>query len=86
MPDEEEIHRNKFPNKTYITPQVPTLEGPLRIASKVIDSEGAYYAKVKNEIVLRRTPSARIEIIAKFLEDDRKLTVLTIQQFNGNNG
>ncbi|MGJ7553314.1 Shedu immune nuclease family protein [Variovorax sp. RB3P1] len=86
MADEEEIHRNKLPTKTYISPQVPTLEGPLRIASKVIDSEGAYYAKVKKEIVLRRTPSARIEIVAKFLEDDRKLTVLTIQQFNGNNG
>lgn len=86
MADEEEIHRNKLPNKTYISPQVPTLEGPLRIASKVIDSEGAYYAKVKKEIVLRRTPSARIEIVAKFLEDDRKLTVLTIQQFNGNTG
>jgi hypothetical protein len=86
MADEEEIHRNKLPKKTYISPHVPTLEGPLRIASKVIDSEGAYYAKVKKEIVLRRTPSARIEIVAKFLEDDRKLTVLTIQQFNGNNG
>ena len=86
MADEVEIHRNKLPNKTYISPQVPTLEGPLRIASKVIDSEGAYYAKVKKEIVLRRTPSARIEIVAKFFEDDRKLTVLTIQQFNGNNG
>lgn len=86
MADEEEIHRNKLPNKTYISPQVPTLEGPLRIASKVIDSEGAYYAKVKKEVVLRRTPSARIEIVAKFLEDDRKLTVLTLQQFNGNNG
>lgn len=86
MADEEEIHRNKLTNKTYISPQVPTLDGPLRIASKVIDSEGAYYAKVKKEIVLRRTSSARIEIVAKFLEDDRKLTVLTIQQFNGNNG
>jgi len=86
MADEEEMHRNKLPNKTYISPQVSTLEGPLRIASKVIDSEGAYYAEVKKEIVLRRTPSARIEIVAKFLEDDRKLTVLTIQQFNGNNG
>ena len=86
MADEEEIHRNKLTNKTYISPQVPTLGGPLRIASKVIDSEGAYYAKVKKEIVLRRTPSARIEIVAKFVEDDRKLTVLTLQQFNGNNG
>lgn len=86
MADEEKIHRNKLTNKTYISPQVPTLDGPLRIASKVIDSEGAYYAKVMNEVVLRKTPSARIEIVAKFLEDDRKLTVLTLQQFNGNNG
>ncbi|RYX92906.1 MAG: DUF4263 domain-containing protein [Comamonadaceae bacterium] len=86
MADDEEIHRNKLPGKTYISPQVPTMSGPLRIASKVLDSEGAYYAKVKKEVVLRRTPSRRIEIVAKFLEDDRKLTVLTLQQFNGNNG
>lgn len=86
MADEEEMHRNKLPNKTYISPQVTTLDGPLRIASKIIDSEGAHYIKVKKEIVLRRTPSARVEIVAKFLEDDRKLTVLTLQQFNGNNG
>ena len=86
MANEEEIHRNKLTGKTYISPQVPTLNGPLRIASKVIDSEGAYYAKVKKEVVLRRTPTARTEIVAKFLEDDRKLTVLTLQQFNGNNG
>lgn len=86
MPDEEEIHRNKLTNKTYISPQIPTLNGPLRIASKVIDSQGAYYARVKKEIVLRKTPSARTEIVAKFLEDDRKLTVLTLQAFNGNTG
>ncbi|WP_219211911.1 Shedu immune nuclease family protein [Variovorax boronicumulans] len=86
MADDEEIHRNKLTGKTYISPQIPTLNGPLRIASKVIDSEGAYYAKVKKEVVLRRTPAARTEIVAKFLEDDRKLTVLTLQQFNGNNG
>ena len=67
MADEEEIHRNKLTNKTYISPQVPTLNGPLRIASKVIDSDGAYYAKVKNEVVLRRTPTARTEIVAKLL-------------------
>lgn len=86
MADEEGIFRNKLTGKTYISPQVPTTNGALRIASKVIDSEGAYYAKVKKEVVLRRTPTARTEIVAKFLEDDRKLTVLTFQQFNGNNG
>lgn len=86
MADDEEIYRNKLTGKSYISPQIPTMNGPLRIASKVIDSEGAYYAKVKKEIVLRRTPTARTEIVAKFLEDDRGLTVLTLQQFNGNNG
>lgn len=86
MVGEEEIHNNKLPNKTYISRSVPTADGPLRIASKVIDSEGAYYAKVKKEVVLRRTPKARTEIVAKFLEDDRNLTVVTFQQFNGNNG
>lgn len=86
MADDEEIYRNKLTGKSYISPQIPTMNGPLRIASKVIDSEGAYYVKVKKEVVLRRTPTARIEIVAKFLEDDRGLTVLTLQQFNGNNG
>lgn len=47
MADEEEIHRNKLTGKTYISRQVPTLNGPLRIASKVVDSEGAYYTKTQ---------------------------------------
>lgn len=86
MYDESEIHRNKLTSKTYVSPQVATKEGALRIASKVIDSEGLHFAKVKDEIVLRRTETGRIEIVAKFLEDSRNLTVLTIQSFNGNTG
>lgn len=86
MPNEEEIHRNKQIGKTYISPRIPTAGGPLRIASKVLDSEGLEFAKVKNEVVLRRTPAGRTEIIAKFLEDDRQLTVVTLQAFNGNTG
>lgn len=46
MDDEAEIHRKEIPGKTYISPAVATAEGPLRIASKVIDSEGLHYAKV----------------------------------------
>lgn len=86
MDDEAEIHRNKVPGKTYISPAVATTDGPLRIASKVIDSEGMHYAKVKQEVVLRRTKNGRTEIIAKFLESDRKLRVVTLQAFNGANG
>lgn len=83
---ELDIHTNKIPTKTYISPRVNTAAGPLRIASKVVDSEGLHFAKVKNEILLRRTVTGRTEIVAKFLEDDRRLTVVTIQAFNGNTG
>lgn len=86
MPDEFEIHQNKLSDKTYISPRVETIQGPIRIASKVIDSEGMHFAKVRNEVVLRRTPSGRKEIVAKFLEADRQLTVVTLQAFNGNTG
>lgn len=86
MDDEVEIFNNKVVGKSYISPAVPTAEGPLRIASKVIDSEGLHYAKVKDELVLRRTATKRVEIRAKFLETDRNLRVLTLQSFNGNNG
>lgn len=84
MSNEAKIHKNKLPNKTYISSRVETEQGFLRIASKVIDSEGLHFAKVKNETVLRRTPTGRTEIIAKFLEDNRQLTTLTLQAFNGN--
>lgn len=84
MNDKAEIHRSKIPGKTYVSPSIPTKNGALRIASKVIDSEGLYYAKVKQEVVLRRTEKGRTEIIAKFLEDDRNLRVVTLQAFNGN--
>jgi hypothetical protein len=87
MDDEEQIHRNKLPIKTYISPRIciDAHEG-VRIASKVIDSDGLHYATVKKEIVLRRTEKGRTEIIAKFLESTRGLRVLTIQAFNGQTG
>ena len=86
MTDEAEIHANKRTDKTYVSPRIPTIRGALRIASKVIDSEGMHFTTVKDEVLLRRTPSGRTEIIAKFLEDDRNVTVLTLQSFNGNSG
>jgi hypothetical protein len=86
MEDEVEFFKNKVPGKTYISPAVPTFEGALRIASKVVDSEGLHFAKVKDEVVLRRTETGRTEIRAKFLESNRKLRVVTLQSFNGNSG
>lgn len=87
MHDEEKIHRNKLPGKTYISSRVDLGEGEnLRIASKVIDSEGLHYATVKKEVVLRRTEKGRTEIIAKFLESTRGLSVVTLQAFNGEKG
>ena len=86
MTDDYEIHKNKLADKTYVSGGIPTNGGPLRIASKVVDSEGLQFAKVLNEVVLRRTPTGRTEIVAKFLEDDRAVKVLTLQSFNGNTG
>lgn len=86
MEDEVEIHRNKLPGKTYISPAVQIPDGALRIASKVVDSEGLHFARVKNDVVLRHTVSGRTEIVAKFLESDRQLRVVTLQAFTPKSG
>ncbi|WP_240159240.1 MULTISPECIES: Shedu immune nuclease family protein [unclassified Burkholderia] len=87
MDDEQQIHHNKLPGKTYISPRIYIdAHEAVRIASKVIDSDGLHYATVKKEIVLRRTEKGRTEIVAKFIESTRDLRVLTIQAFNGQTG
>lgn len=92
MAEEDEIHRNKRTDKTYISRRLGEknpLTGevrPLRIASKVLDDGSYAYAKEKGEVVLRHTPKRRKEIVAKFLEDDRHVHLLTLQSFDGNTG
>ena len=92
MAEEDEIHRNKRPGKTYISKRINTknpLTGEvraLRIASKVLDGEAWAYAKELDEVVLRQTPKRRKEIIVKFLEDDRKIRYVTFQSFDGVTG
>jgi len=84
---EYDVHRNKRNDKTYFSPRIAGGEGRhIRIASKVMDGEALAYALEKGELVLRRTPKGRKEIIAKFLEDDRRVGVLTIQSFNPETG
>ena len=92
MAEEDEIHRNKRTDKTYISRRIDvthalTGEGrALRIASKVFDGESLAYAKEKGEVVLRQTPKRRKEIIAKFMEDNRGVHLLTLQSFDGVTG
>lgn len=92
MVEEDEIHRNKRPDKTYISKRINTMDPltgevrALRIASKVLDGEAWAYVKEMGEMVVRQTPKRRKEIVAKFLEDDRRVRVLTLQSFDGVTG
>ena len=84
-PDERTIYLRSRPDKTYVGPSFPTLNGlRMRIANKYIDGgEGYEFATVKDEIVLRSTPAGRFQIKATFVEDDRSFRTVTIQKFTG---
>ena len=76
---------NPKAGKTYISPRLKSFgdsDGKVRIASKLIESPDTYaFAKIKDEIVLRHKEDAKTNIIAKFLEDDRGIFVLSIQGY-----
>lgn len=78
-------YQNPKEGKTYISPRLKAFgdsNEKIRIASKVINSPDAYaFAKVKDEIVLRHKEDAASHITAKFLEDDRRVFVLSIQGY-----
>lgn len=88
MSNEWAYHLNKVPGKTYMSRRLIVGDDKeLRIASKVLDlDEGFLYAKEKDEIIIRKTKGGRKEIIAKFIEDPRGISVLTIQEFNPSTG
>lgn len=73
------------PGKTYISPSLSSFgqkDLKIRIASKVIESSGAYaFGTVKDEIVLRHKEGAKSYITAKFVEDNRGIFVLSIQGY-----
>lgn len=81
---------NPIPGKTYISPSLPGFakkERKVRIASKLLPStEGYEYVKERDEIVLRKKPDAATYITAKFIEDNRKVFVLTVQKFSSETG
>lgn len=78
-------YENPKPGKTYISPSLNAfgqLERKVRIASKVIESPDAYaFAEIKDETVLRHKDDAKSYIKATFFEDDRRISVLTIQGY-----
>lgn len=88
MSDELNYHLNKVPGKTYMSRRIVVHDDKnLRHASKVLDlDEGFIYAKEKDEIVIRKTEGGRKEIIAKFFEDSRGVSVVTLQSFNPSKG
>jgi len=81
---------NPLPGKTYISPSLQDFakkERKVRIASKLLPSkEGYEYVKERDEIVVRKKPDAATYITAKFIEDNRKIFVLTVQKFSSETG
>jgi hypothetical protein len=85
---------NKRTDRTYISKQFQSADifgiekpRPMRILSKVIDSEEPYeFVQVKKEVVLRLTPSKRQEVKVIFYDDTREVKHITIQRFTVEGG
>lgn len=78
-------YQNPKPGKIYISPSLPSFGDKtkrVRIASKVLPSVDGYeYVRERDEAVVRKKPDAATYISAKFLEDTRRVFVLTVQKF-----
>jgi hypothetical protein len=78
-------YQHPKPGKTYISPALPSFGDKtkkVRIASKVLPSVDGYeYVKERDEEVIRKKPDAATYISAKFIEDTRRVFVLTVQKF-----
>ena len=93
------FHQRKKQGKTYVSPQIVREavkddegnvlipEYSIRIASKVFEKSGTdSFAKIKDELVVRRTTGGKQEIKAVFYEDDRGLEKLTFQRYGLDTG
>lgn len=88
MTDEFEYHKNKRPDKTYVSRSLAAggfgdeSGRRIRIASKVFDSsEALSFVREHDQLVIRETAGGRQEIVAKFYEDNRGVFAITIQRF-----
>lgn len=81
---ESEIFFSRRTDKTQVGSAFTTLEGKvLRIATRAFDSAGFEFAKVGDELLIRRTPTGRFEIKVTFVEADRSFQSVVIQRFTG---
>ena len=93
-PTDYDYFKNKRTDKVYMSKRITgntfgTLvekERPIRYVSKVLDNEQQEFVKIKDEIILRVTPNARQEILAKIIEDTREILSLQIQRFTTKTG
>lgn len=100
-PKEYDYFANKRTDRVYLsrsisqksfkkdekTNKVKEIERPIRIVSKVIDSEEDHqFIKDGKQVSLRITPGGRQEIVAKFYEDNRGIFVLQIQKYTKKTG
>ncbi|MEM9939152.1 MAG: Shedu immune nuclease family protein [Pseudomonadota bacterium] len=93
MDDNYKYHKGKREGKTYVSPRITRAaikegehvlvpEVRVRIASKVFENAGSdHFARIKDELVIRRTEAGKQEIRAVFFEDDRGLESLSIQRY-----
>ncbi|QYH38972.1 DUF4263 domain-containing protein [Algoriphagus sp. NBT04N3] len=99
-PTELDYFLNKRSDKVYLSRSLDTkflhknevgeiveLVRPFRIISKIIENQETHkFIKDGKEVSLRITPSGRQEIKAKFYEDTREISTLTIQKFTTKTG
>lgn len=100
MGDDYEYFRNKRADRVYLSRSlsdkqyrkgedgsVEEFERPFRIVSKVIDcAESHQFFRDGKQVSLRITEGARQEIKAKFYEDTRGVSTLTIQRYTVESG
>ncbi len=79
---------NRKPGKAIYSKSLPTGFGTnIRIVSEIVDGDaGLKFAIVKDELVLRTTPSGRYKVKATFVEDNRQIRSLVFQRYHTEKG
>jgi hypothetical protein len=84
-----EYFKNKLTGKTYVSKMIQSSRDQrrIRIASKVeVSDEAQHFAMKKDELIVRVTDGYKYEYRATFTEDDRKISGLTFQRYDGLTG
>src|SRR5690349_10213262 len=98
-PSDHDYFKNKRTDKIYLSRAIENrqtiniggitkeLSRQIRIVSKVLDAQNEHtFIRNGKEVSLRISPGSRIEIKATFFQDNRNISVLTIQKYSGVTG